>query len=456
MSIFSVVSGTPVAGRAPTGFHVATPQRLGASIIAAPSTSQVCQSWGTVCAPNETSVYAGSHAATPTTSLPPSLNLRPINKQCSSTSLAGSQKMDSQQQVSGSDRVPPVPRFQGVPTPLGGSLANVAAADAQQTQPCGKCAPPMPRFQKVPTPLGGSLANVAPADAQQAQFSGKCVPPVPRFQGVPTPLGGSLANVAPADVQQAQPSAKCAVDGALQGELESLRRTVFAQQDKIVQLTNQLDLSRLSEEKFRQEAQAAQATARRLADELRLERLARQQAEAAALECPIAPGTTCDCPVAVSIASAPAVAESPRGKIDVAPAPISESRSRPPSARSTTAGAPRNANSSARRRMHSPQATPSPSPPGTGRAYSSKDGVDARLQEWLDRNKCDLEFRRLNHGWYAFRHIEDKLPLNNDQTVELRIVNNKLMAKLEPTTHDAGWNNGKLGPIERFVAAFSG
>jgi len=262
--------------------------------------------------------------------------------------------------------------------------------------------------------------------------------------------------VAPADSQQSQPSGQYPVDETLQAELESLRRTVSAQQMKINQLANQLDISRLSEEKFRHEAQAAHAEARRLADELRLERLARQQAAAAALECPVAPGPTCDFPVAVSVASAPGAAEPPQmAKSDVAPVQFSESRSRPSSTRSNTGGAPRNGNSSARRRMQSPQAT-SPSPPGTGRAHNSKDEVDARLLEWLDRNECDLEFRRLNHGWYAFRHIEDRLPLTNDQTVELRIVNNKLMAKLEPTTHDAGWNNGKLGPIERFVAAFSG
>jgi len=31
-------------------------------------------------------------------------------------------------------------------------------------------------------------------------------------------------------------------------------------------------------------------------------------------------------------------------------------------------------------------------------------------------------------------------------------VNGKLMVKYEPSTHDPGWNNGKPGPIERFVA----
>jgi len=387
MAMNSVMSGTPLSGRAPTGARIATPQRMGASLIAAPSTSQVYQSWSPVCAPNGATLYGGSHAATPTTSLPPSVILRPINKQYSSSSLSGTQKFDSRQQVSGSNSVPPMPQFQGVPTPLGGSLANVAPAEPQQTQ--------SPR--------------------------------------------------------------QCAVDETLQAELESLRRTASSQHERIVQLTNQLDASRVSEEKFRHEAHAAQAEAARLAEELRLERLARQQAAAAALECPVAPATACDYPMAVSATSAPIAGEPLQtAKIDVAPVHISEPRSRPPSTRSNTGGAPRNASSSARRRMQSPQAAPSPSPPGTGRGHKSKDEVDARLQEWLDRNKCDLEFRRLNQAWYAFRHIEDRLPLTNDQTVELRIVNNKLMAKLEPTTHDAGWNNGKLGPIERFVAAFSG
>lgn len=82
-----------------------------------------------------------------------------------------------------------------------------------------------------------------------------------------------------------------------------------------------------------------------------------------------------------------------------------------------------------------------------------KDEIDARLQEFLERTECGLVFRRLNRGWYAFRRAEERGPRFDERNLELSIVNGKLMARMEPSTHDPGWNNGKLGPIDRFVTS---
>ena len=38
-----------------------------------------------------------------------------------------------------------------------------------------------------------------------------------------------------------------------------------------------------------------------------------------------------------------------------------------------------------------------------GRSPTGKDNIDSRLNEYLDRAECNIHFRRLNRGWYAFR-----------------------------------------------------
>lgn len=81
-----------------------------------------------------------------------------------------------------------------------------------------------------------------------------------------------------------------------------------------------------------------------------------------------------------------------------------------------------------------------------------KDEVEPRLREFLEKAKCNLIFRQLNRGWYSFRRADEKGPQSNDRHVEISIINGKLMVKLEATTHDPGWNFGKPGPIEKFVA----
>lgn len=108
------------------------------------------------------------------------------------------------------------------------------------------------------------------------------------------------------------------------------------------------------------------------------------------------------------------------------------------------------------------QASPVRGSPGGGRGGSgtarrkgiTEDEVDAKLNDYLASSPhCRLEFRRLNRGWYEFRRIDDDRP--ETCCVEMSMVNGKLMVRLEPTTHDSGWNHGKLGPIDRFVMVYS-
>jgi hypothetical protein len=82
----------------------------------------------------------------------------------------------------------------------------------------------------------------------------------------------------------------------------------------------------------------------------------------------------------------------------------------------------------------------------------SQDEVEPLLREFIEKSKCNLIFRQLNRGWYAFRRADEKGPQSNDRHVTISIINGKLMVTLEPSTHDPGWNFGKPGPIEKFVA----
>jgi len=93
--------------------------------------------------------------------------------------------------------------------------------------------------------------------------------------------------------------------------------------------------------------------------------------------------------------------------------------------------------------------------PMTVLSAAGKDEVDARLNGFLEQaQNCNIVFRRRNRGWYTFRRADE--PPSNEKNVEVSIVNGKLMARLESSSHDRGWNNGKLGPMDRFVAHFSG
>lgn len=239
----------------------------------------------------------------------------------------------------------------------------------------------------------------------------------------------------------------------LQAEAESLRRSVSSQEDRISQLTKELQASRDNERKLASDLEAATSEVARLREEVRYERLLREQADAAATEARLA--------AEVSAQAAGAQDKSPWQTRNGGSPP---GRRPPQSDRgSADRGGVRGKDRNIDARVPDTSLRSSPTPPNgsmpSGRQGSgppsAKDEIDGRLHEFLERNDCGLLFRRLNRGWYSFRCKGDRGPASGDRSVEISIVNGKLMARLEPSTHDNGWNNGKLGTVERFVAAMT-
>lgn len=270
--------------------------------------------------------------------------------------------------------------------------------------------------------------------------------------------GAAIVEVVPA--QEVLRQGDDADNARLQAEVESLRRSVAVQEDRILQLTNQLQASQENERVLASDLEASRGDDTRLwtvTEELRLERLAREQAEAIATE--------------LRLVAEMAV----QGQVVSAPAAVGSSGVTSNTVRASTPGrgglsgnfspGRRAPNTSARgkealaeRQGLGTQSNPGSSARGTvglasGRrgSMSAKDEIDGRLHEFLERFNCGLTFRRLNRGWYSFRCNGDRA----DRSAEISIVNGKLMARLEPSTHDPGWNNGKLGNLERFVTAMT-
>lgn len=73
------------------------------------------------------------------------------------------------------------------------------------------------------------------------------------------------------------------------------------------------------------------------------------------------------------------------------------------------------------------------------KVVAKDDPVDRRLEEFYNSTGSAIPFKRVNCGFYKF----------GETTVELKIVNNKLMAQTEDD-----WNRGKFGPIEKFMMHF--
>jgi len=261
-------------------------------------------------------------------------------------------------------------------------------------------------------------------------------------------------------------------DDLLKAEAESLRRSVAAQEDRIMQLTKDLQASHFeckavheNERKLGLELEASRSEVARFAEELQLERAAREQAEAQLLEARMA------AEVEKRAASQERRSFTNREKI----AGGSNGRRAPAERGSPQRGTFANRRAPAERGTptkgresslddrwpHSTKPSSSPNSDnfsnqrGAARPHSAKDEIDGRLYEFLERADHDLLFRRLNRGWYSFRNKGDRGPPSNDRSVEISIVNGKLMMRLEPSTHEPGWNNGKLGTIERFVVAMS-
>jgi len=72
-------------------------------------------------------------------------------------------------------------------------------------------------------------------------------------------------------------------------------------------------------------------------------------------------------------------------------------------------------------------------------ALDQTDPVDVRLEEYYNASASAIPFRRINRGFYRF----------GETIVELKIINHRLMAATEE-----GWNRGKFGNIEKFMAHF--
>lgn len=229
-----------------------------------------------------------------------------------------------------------------------------------------------------------------------------------------------------------------------QTEIEALRQTVAVRDEQLRQLASELKAARESEAKFSAEVQVARAEVARLAEELRLERYARDQAEATAAEATAAASSAAapDGGKARPARRSPPPQGRPSSSRSLAPAPKARGRS----AEAAVPGTPE-LSTSARR-------GPSRGPPPVLRP-PQRDEVDNRLRELVEHMQCTLTFRKVNRGWYAFRRRDETGPQSADATVEISIVNGKLMAKLEASTHDRGWNNGKLGTIEKFIATYS-
>jgi hypothetical protein len=72
-------------------------------------------------------------------------------------------------------------------------------------------------------------------------------------------------------------------------------------------------------------------------------------------------------------------------------------------------------------------------------AADQDDPIDVRLEEFYNSTGSAIGFHRINRGFYRF----------GETIVEVDIINHKLMARTED-----GWNRGKFGPVEKFLAAY--
>lgn len=73
------------------------------------------------------------------------------------------------------------------------------------------------------------------------------------------------------------------------------------------------------------------------------------------------------------------------------------------------------------------------------KAVDRHDPIDVRLEEYYNGTCSAVPFKRINRGFYRF----------GDTTLELKIVNSKLMVQTED-----GWNRGKFGSIEKFMITY--
>lgn len=232
---------------------------------------------------------------------------------------------------------------------------------------------------------------------------------------------------------------------ALHREVEALRNALRSHDEHLQRLQLELKTSRENEGKLSSEVEMARSEIERLAQEILNERAARERAEAAAFEQQRVLQQT---PGGTRTAGEEMLGSGLDGGISIS--------------RKTGGGGSagrRDATSRSRRTREGGSGDPhvarhlqSSAVPASSRIKN--DEIEPRLREFLEKSKCNLIFRQLNRGWYSFRRADDGRNAE-ERSVEVSIVNGKLMVTMQPSTHEAGWNNGKPGPIERFVAKHS-
>jgi len=257
-------------------------------------------------------------------------------------------------------------------------------------------------------------------------------------------------------------------------EIEGLQAHIAAQEERVSKMTWELQASKKSERQALTDLEASRQEVVRLNEELRSEREARLQAETLAGEAGRQQLST----------TPPPAATKPRGPVRQQGPRRALSQSRRDPDAGLKSGASTAVGSSATPPFPSDGRSGDTATPNgllTGSTATSgrrsgasgtagaggertsnrsparaKDEIDARLAEYLDKTPCNLCFRRLNRGWYAFRRADETKAFgSSDRSAEIMVVNGKLMARLEATHTDKGWNNGKLGTIERFCAHFA-
>lgn len=241
--------------------------------------------------------------------------------------------------------------------------------------------------------------------------------------GVPRPRSGSSGNLSFMPTGIASQGSVCAppqthdegLVARLQLEVEQLRREVLTRDGQMAESAKHLREANENRETLRKEVESLRAERQQLSSELELLRMERE-------------------------------GMAPESRVEIEEVRASKGRVTP-----------------------TPPGTSTPSrfgarpPAGRQRSLSNnaptsrvaKDEIDSRLLDFLDQSDCALTFRRMNRGWYAFRRMDDVGPISGDRCVELSLVNNKLMAQVEVQTHERGWNNGRPGAIDRFVAHFA-
>jgi len=274
----------------------------------------------------------------------------------------------------------------------------------------------------------GMMSPVASLRVGEKHVGGSLTAP----NGVPRPRSGSSGNLSfvptgipsqgsvSAPVQSRPQTHDEASAARLQQEVEQLRREVIIRDSQMAESAKELREAGDNREKMMREIESLRADNNQMSSELALVRMEREQVEGMA----------------------------PESRVE-----IEEVRAL--KGRMTPSAPPTGTSTPSRFGARPPAGRQRSSSNNVPVSRVAKDEIDGRLLDFLEQSDCALTFRRMNRGWYAFRRMDDVGPASGDRCVELSLVNNKLMVQVEVQTHEKGWNNGRPGAIERFVAQFA-